>query len=64
MFSPVLFWKSSKKLQHTVPMEDIIYGPINILGHGPFSLSPDDIKNIEEKYKQMKTDRKKEVTNT
>ena len=40
-------------------MEDIIYGPINLLGHGPFSLSPDDIKNIEEKYKKLKTDRKK-----
>ena len=36
-----------------VPMEDIICGPIILLGHGPFSLSPDDIKNIEEKYKQM-----------
>ena len=64
MFSPVLFWKLSKKLQNTVPMEDIIYGPINIIGNGPFSLSPDDIKNMEEKYKQMKSDRKKKVTNT
>ena len=45
-------------------MEDIINGPINLLGHGPFSLSLDDINNIEEKHKQMKTDqKKKKMTN-